>query len=71
MCRHETKSCPRCKAAFECKAGSIVQCQCFGIELSIEQRAYIDQRYSDCLCRNCLKDLSNELNLFIEKYIFR
>lgn len=71
MSRHETKSCPRCKAPFECKPGKIVQCQCFGIVQSIEQRAYIDQRYSDCLCRDCLKHLSNELNLFKEKYIFR
>ncbi len=71
MCKHETKNCPRCGIAFECKAGNIAQCQCCGIELNAEQRAYIEQRYNDCLCRDCLQYLSNELNLFKEKYIFR
>lgn len=71
MCKHEVKKCPRCHNPFECKPGNITQCQCYGIELSIEQRAYIEQRYDDCLCRDCLLYLSNELNLFKEKYIFR
>lgn len=71
MCQHETKNCPRCKQAFECKPGNITQCQCFGIILSDEQRVYIEQQYNDCLCRDCLQYLSNELNLFKEKYIFR
>jgi len=71
MSQHETKNCARCKTAFECKPGNITQCQCFGIELSAEQRAYIEQRYNDCLCRDCLRWLSDELNLFKEKYIFR
>lgn len=71
MCQHESKSCPRCKKTFECKPGNISQCQCYGIEMSSEQRAYIDQRYTDCLCRDCLQYLSIELNLFKEKYIFR
>ncbi len=68
---HETRSCPRCKKEFECKPGNITQCQCYGVGLSTEQRAYIEQRYKDCLCRDCLVWLSSELNLFKEKYIFR
>lgn len=71
MCHHETKNCPRCKAVFECKPGNIAQCQCYAIKLTAEQRAYIEQRYSDCLCKNCLEHLSIELNYFKEKYIFR
>ena len=71
MCQHELKNCPRCQNLFECKPGNIVQCQCYGIELNTEQRAYIEQLYNDCLCRDCLQYLSNELNLFKEKYIFR
>jgi hypothetical protein len=71
MCQHETKNCPRCKQAFECKPGNIAQCQCYGVTLFDEQRAYIERRYNDCLCRDCLQYLSNELNLFKEKYIFR
>ncbi len=68
---HEIKTCPRCYTAFECKAGNITQCQCFSIRLTEEQKAYIDQRYTDCLCSNCLQGLANELDLFKERYIFR
>ena len=71
MNRHEEKYCPRCKTVFECKPGNITQCQCYGIVLTDEQRAYIEQRYADCLCRDCLAYLSNELNLFKEKFIFK
>ncbi len=71
MCQHETKNCPRCKKAFECKPGNITQCQCFGITMTVEQKAYIELRYSDCLCRNCLTQLQNEVELFKEKFIYR
>ncbi|MBS1760493.1 MAG: cysteine-rich CWC family protein [Bacteroidetes bacterium] len=68
---HETKTCSRCGAGFECKPGNITQCQCFNLPLSDEQKAYIEMRYNDCLCRNCLIHLSSELNFFIEKYIYK
>lgn len=71
MCNHEEKTCPRCRKPFACKPGNITECQCFGIRLTIEQRAYIDQRYRDCLCRDCLAALQNEVELFREKFIFR
>lgn len=71
MCTYENKTCPRCKKPFECKPGNITQCQCFGIKFSIEQKAYIEQRYSDCLCRDCLGTLQNEIELFKEKFIYR
>lgn len=71
MCQHESRICPRCRAAFDCKPGNITQCQCYGVKLTEEQRAYIEQRYADCLCRNCLEYLQQESNLFREKYLFR
>jgi predicted nucleotide-binding protein (sugar kinase/HSP70/actin superfamily) len=71
MCKHETKNCQRCNAAFECKPGSITQCQCYPIKLTAGQQVYIQQRYADCLCQKCLEYLSSEYNLFKEKYIFR
>ena len=71
MCSHEKKPCPRCGKNFECKAGNISQCQCFGFTLTDELKAYLEQRYSDCLCKNCLEYLQLELNLFKEKYLFR
>lgn len=71
MNKHETKYCPRCRAAFECKPGNITQCQCYGIVIGPELKAYMEQRYSDCLCSNCLQHLGEELILFKEKYIFQ
>jgi hypothetical protein len=70
MCKHEEKFCPRCKAAFECKVGDVSQCQCFGIGLSQEERAFLEDRYEDCLCRNCLLELKQRAILFREKYFF-
>lgn len=71
MFKHETKNCQRCNTAFECTPGNITQCQCYGIKITDEQRAYIEQRYSDCLCRDCLQYLQQELHLFKEKYFFK
>lgn len=68
---HETKNCPRCGKTFECKPGNITQCQCFGMELTIEEKAFIEQRYNDCLCRSCLEQLKNQVELFKEKFIYR
>ena len=67
---HETKSCQRCNAAFECKPGSITQCQCYEVTLSAEQSAYVEQLYDDCLCKDCLLKLKEESELFREKFIF-
>lgn len=69
MCMHEQKACPRCRQPFACKPGNITECQCFGIRFTPEQREYIGQRYSDCLCRECLLTLQNEVELFREKFI--
>lgn len=66
MCQHETKECPECNQVFECKPGNITQCQCFGIKLTTELQAYIEQRYNDCLCRKCLQRLQWEFNQFKE-----
>jgi len=58
---HETKTCPRCKNVFECKAGDIIHCQCSDIRLSIEERAFIEDQYQDCLCRDCLLQLKEQV----------
>lgn len=67
---HEAKTCPRCTIAFECKAGDITQCQCYGLHLSVEERAFVEERYRDCLCANCLQELKNNYVLLKEKYLF-
>jgi hypothetical protein len=68
MCKHEEKKCPRCSRSFECKPGDITQCQCYGISFSIEERAFIEERYEDCLCRKCLLELKHRYTFFTEKY---
>lgn len=70
MYKHEPKSCPRCKQFFECKAGDIANCHCSSIPLTLEQTAFIEDRYTDCLCNSCLKDLTYKYTLFKEKFLF-
>ncbi|MBX2932186.1 MAG: cysteine-rich CWC family protein [Chitinophagaceae bacterium] len=64
MPQREIKICFRCKNSFECKVGSITECQCTQIQLSIEERAYIDNKYEDCICINCLYQLRQEYLLY-------
>jgi len=56
----ERKICPRCHKAFECNAGNIRECQCNGISLTLEERAFIAEEYTDCLCRSCLLELKKD-----------
>jgi len=68
MCKHEEKYCPRCQAPFECKVGSIAECQCNGVGLPPGVRQFIADRYKDCLCRKCLLELKQPDILFKEKF---
>ena len=70
MCLHESKTCPRCNDAFECKPGNISQCHCFEIVLTLEERVYIDQKFADCLCNHCICELKKEYTLFLNKFVF-
>jgi acyl-CoA hydrolase len=60
MPQHEDKYCSRCGSLFECKLGTITQCHCFEIPLNREEIVYMGERYSDCLCQNCLQKTKNE-----------
>ena len=71
MSNHELKNCPRCNQSFECRPGNITQCQCSGITIKPELKVLLDQRYNDCLCRDCLQYLQQEMNLFKEKYFLK
>jgi hypothetical protein len=66
--KHEEKKCPRCAKHFECKVGDITHCQCYGISFTAEEKAFIEERYRECLCRNCLLELKQPNTLFSEKY---
>lgn len=67
---HEIKTCPRCDNIFECKAGDINHCQCSCIELTVEERCFIEECYADCLYASCLIQLKNRYTFFKEKYLF-
>jgi len=60
--KHETKSCPRCEASFECKSGSILLCQCQTVILNADQIEYMNMHYEDCLCARCLLEVRTECN---------
>ncbi|HEB67340.1 MAG TPA: hypothetical protein ENI93_05275 [Gammaproteobacteria bacterium] len=62
MPAHEEKLCPRCRRAFECKSGSILLCQCQTVVLDEAQLAWIAERYDDCLCSRCLREVRSECN---------
>jgi hypothetical protein len=70
MYKHEEKNCPRCNTSFECKTGDVLKCQCYGIELSVAEEAFIKSTYNDCLCSNCLVQLKSRYQLFIEQKVF-
>jgi hypothetical protein len=60
MQKHEQKICAKCNATFECKVGSIHLCQCSTIQLTENERYFIQQQFADCLCINCLIHLKDE-----------
>ncbi len=60
MPRHEDKYCQKCGILFECKLGSITECHCFGVKLSREEAVFVTERFSDCLCHQCLFAIQKE-----------
>ncbi|MDH5764571.1 MAG: cysteine-rich CWC family protein [Gammaproteobacteria bacterium] len=67
MAQHETKFCPRCNKAFECKCGSINLCQCAAANLSEHLRQHLQQQFDDCLCIQCLREYQNDQNVAATK----
>ncbi|MGO4288530.1 cysteine-rich CWC family protein [Chitinophaga sp. RAB17] len=59
MAYHETVTCPRCQRSFECRVGTILRCQCQDVTLSEEERYFIRQKFSGCLCADCLRDMKS------------
>jgi len=48
--------CTRCQVPIKCEA-NITSCQCNNISLTVPQRAFIAQRWSGCLCIECLSHI--------------
>ena len=68
--KHEQKNCPRCEKMFECKVGDVGNCQCSQIKLNLEEIAFIEELYDDCLCINCIYELRRRYVHFVNKYLF-
>ncbi|MHB1107404.1 MAG: cysteine-rich CWC family protein [Lutibacter sp.] len=60
MCSHEEKYCSSCNDVFECKVGSILICQCTTITLNEKERDYMPEKYDDCLCASCMREVRAE-----------
>lgn len=52
--KQNLKVCERCGVNFECNASDIKACFCYVIPLSENTRKEIKEKYSDCLCADCL-----------------
>ena len=68
MNTHELKYCPRCHSKFECKAGTVLLCQCNRVIIDERVKEYLKENYNDCLCANCLEEIKIILkNTFIRE----
>ena len=56
------KTCERCQTPFDCHAHNIEACACRQISLNNASRTTLAREYSDCLCANCLAELSHSQN---------
>lgn len=57
----KNKVCPCCGAPFVCHHENPAICQCTGIVLTENARAYLRTHYRDCLCRKCLEEIANQI----------
>ena len=55
-------TCLRCHVVFTCKSNDITNCQCRGVELSVEARDYISSIEQSCLCIKCLTEIKNQFD---------
>ena len=61
MPNKNSNTCPRCQKPFKCKADDILNCQCYGITLSVSAQASIKDKFQqNCLCRACLEELNKK-----------
>lgn len=55
------KTCPRCGSLFDCKNNNITKCHCVHVTISPEGYQHIKDKYKDCLCMNCLREIEKGL----------
>ncbi len=62
MSKHEHKNCGRCNKSFECKVGDISNCECMEVILSIQTKNFLSKTEYDCICKNCLIQINQQVN---------
>lgn len=53
-----TSTCPRCGGGFHCGAQDARPCACAGLAVSAALQQRLRERYADCLCLACLRELA-------------
>ena len=56
------KICTRCSTSFGCRQDRVELCKCSHTSLTPGTKDYIKDNYDDCLCPNCLKEISSSYN---------
>jgi hypothetical protein len=59
-------NCPRCGRLLYCRNADIVNCECYGFKPDEAASRVISEKYEDCLCLQCLRELSQQIH-FVEK----
>jgi len=65
----EKKLCPRCGNSFDCLHNEIANCHCVSIVLTENQREFIKQNYSDCLCNKCLLEIKEQRTKSQDRFV--
>ncbi|WP_066628032.1 cysteine-rich CWC family protein [Labilibacter marinus] len=52
------KECPKCSQAFNCRNDEIFECHCIYVPVSGEAQKYLAEKYKDCLCNICLREVA-------------
>ena len=55
------KQCSRCKREIDCKADTNETCACSKVPLDKDTLDYLAKTQLDCLCNQCLKELSIQI----------
>ncbi len=59
--------CPRCGSAFHCGIDDEAPCACPGVQLDAALQQRLRERFSGCLCMNCLRALAGGAPLEAEQ----
>ena len=54
--------CPKCSTPFICRVDSILECRCIEVPITAEARDYIANNYANCLCYDCLLEVSKHFS---------